>query len=208
MVFIKQICNSVFQSDTYLLFHKDFPFCWAVDCGDVIPFLKLIREQKKALKGIFITHTHFDHIYGLNEVMEEFPDCIVYTSAHGKEGLYSDKLNFSRYHGTSFLFQYKNIQILKEGDEIDLFPAVKMEVWETPGHDWSCLTYKMGDLLFTGDSYIPGLKVVASFPRSDKRQAGESVTRILRASECCYIYPGHGEVSPLKRQENAMKING
>ena len=34
------------------------------------------------------------------------------------------------------------------------------------------------ECIFTGDAYIPGIKVVTSFPRSNKTQAAASETRI------------------------------
>ena len=53
-----------------------------------------------------------------------------------------------------------------------------MEVFETPGHDKSCLTYKVENNVFSGDSYIPGVKVIASFPNSDREDARISKERI------------------------------
>ena len=46
-----------------------------------------------------------------------------------------------------------------------------MEVFETPGHDKICLTYKVENNVFSGDSYIPGVKVIASFHNSDRVDA-------------------------------------
>lgn len=48
-------------------------------------------------------------------------------------------------------------------------------------------------LFFTGDAFIPGLKVSASFPNSNKVSAELSRQRILSLSKGCRLYPGHGE---------------
>lgn len=133
-------------------------------------------------------------IYGLDSIIDEYPETPIYISAFGKEGLYSDKLNLSRYSLCPYVFQhYSVMKELKEGDTVYLYGSAGVEVYETPGHDRSCLTYKFGNCLFTGDAFIPGLKVSASFPNSNKVSAELSRQRILSLSKGCRLYPGHGE---------------
>lgn len=69
-------------------------------------------------------------------------------------------------------------------------------VTETPGHDESCLTYYTKKIIFTGDSFIPGLKIITTFPRSDKEKAARSLQVILEIAEGRDLYPGHGEFFP------------
>lgn len=191
---IVRIVNSVFESNTYLIINDDYRVCFLIDCGDSSLIIDTINKRGLFLKGVFITHSHFDHIYGLNAVIGEYPGIPIYVSTFGKEGLYSDKLNLSRYNLCPYVLQrYDNIKELNEGDTIDLFGNIEIEAYETPGHDKSCLTYKFGNYLFTGDAFIPGLKVVATFPNSDKKDAELSRQRIISLSKNCRLYPGHGE---------------
>ena len=189
---ITKIVNSVFTSNTFILIDENSLDCWLVDVGDIEPILEAVGD--KEVKGIFITHTHYDHIYGINKLVERFPDCIIYTSQYGKEGLFSDKLNFSRYHADPILFQGNHIEVLEEGDEISLFPNVVLRTMYTPGHDWSCMSYYTDGVIFTGDSYIPNIKVVTSLPKSNKQEAQVSLDRILELCENRDIYPGHNEI--------------
>lgn len=145
------------------------------------------------MKAVFLTHTHYDHIYGIRELIKAYPDCIIYTSSFGKEALGSDKLNFSRYHNDPIVWTENNISILGEGDKIEITTGNVLEVLETPGHDKSCLTYKLGNDVFSGDSYIPGVKVIASFPNSHKTDAVKSKERIVRLADGRNLYPGHGD---------------
>ena len=46
-----------------------------------------------------------------------------------------------------------------------------MRVMFTPGHDVSCISYVIGKNVFTGDSYLPGIKTVMNFPRSNRALA-------------------------------------
>lgn len=192
---IARIVNSVFTSNTFVLTDGNSQDCWLVDVGDIEPILQEVGNRR--VKGVFLTHTHYDHIYGINKLVKHFPECVVYTSQHGKEGLYSDKLNFSRYHGDPIIFQGKIVEVLKEGEEILLFSNVKMKAIYTPGHDWSCMSYYTDEVIFTGDSYIPNIKVITTFPKSNKTEAQVSMERILGLCKNRDVYPGHNDILKL-----------
>lgn len=193
---IHRIVNSVFTSNTFVLTNEDSQDCWLIDVGDIEPIFEVLGNHK--VKGVFITHTHYDHIYGINKLVGHFPECVVYTSEHGKEGLFSGKLNFSRYHDDPLVFQGKHIRVLEEGEEITLFPSIILKALCTPGHDWSCMSYYTDDLIFTGDSYIPNIKVITSFPKSNKSEAQVSLAHILELCKTRDVYPGHNEIQKLK----------
>jgi len=189
---IVRIVNSLFTSNTFVLTDESSQDCWLVDVGDIEPIMKEIGD--KLVRGLFLTHAHYDHIYGINRLVEYFPECVIYTSLHGKEGLFSDKLNFSRYHNEPIVFNGKHIEVLNDGDEILLFPNVLLKAIYTPGHDWSCMSYYTNEVIFTGDSYIPKIKVITSFPKSNKIEAKVSLDRILKFCKTRDVYPGHNEI--------------
>lgn len=191
---VKQIINHVYYSNTFILYSEKYKEAWIIDIGDTDKILDWIDTHDKIIKGVLLTHTHFDHIYGLNELLLYDPNIPVFTSFEGKEGVYSDKLNFSKYHNTSFVFKGSNIVCVGEEDVIPLWPGINAIVLKTPGHDWSCLSYEIGDVLFTGDAYIPGLKVITSFPKSNKQEAINSEQRIISRNHIRTIYPGHGNI--------------
>lgn len=193
---ITRIVNSVFTSNSYILTNDNCSYCWLVDVGDIEPILEI--SGNRPIKGVFLTHTHYDHIYGINQLVKKFPECIVYTSHHGKEGLFSDKLNFSRYHDNPITFQGKHIEVLEDEDEISLFPYIILKAICTPGHDWSCMSYYTDEVIFTGDSYIPKVKVISTFPKSNKEEAKVSLDRILDLCKTRDVYPGHNEIVKLK----------
>ena len=75
-----------------------------------------------------------------------------------------------------------------------MWPDVRFHIIKTPGHDWSCVTLEVTDCLFTGDAYIPGKKVVTTFPKSNRSEAIKSVEIILNLPGIMKIFPGHGNV--------------
>ena len=167
---------------------------YLIDVGDIEPIMNTALD----IKGVFITHGHHDHLYGINELLQQFPSCIIYTSVVGVDALSSGKRNFSTYSEEGTIeYHGNNIQILKSGDSVELFPNVFIKVYETPGHDDNCLTYRLDDYLFTGDSYIPGTKVITKLPRGNKAQALQSLQLIKSlCDKNAIICPGHGETEP------------
>lgn len=170
------VVNEIFNSITYIIPIGTAKDCYLVDCGDI----EKIIEQGWSIRGVLLTHSHFDHIYGLNRLIEEFPDTLIYTNQEGKKGLINVKWNFSRYYAEveDFIFsKMENVRIIEEGLQ-ELAGNIKVYVVFTPGHDPSCISYVIGNQLFTGDSYIPGLKTVTIFPRSNKKKAAESLVQL------------------------------
>ena len=187
---IHQVINSVFSSNTFVLKNKQND-AYLIDIGDFEPIAQL---GVKEIKGVFLTHVHYDHIYGLRKLLERFPNCPIYTSEWGVEALASDKLNFSRYHGDPLVIIGENVNAVHEGGNIELFENISLEFFETPGHNKSCLTFKVGNNIFTGDAFIPGIKVVTTLPNANKTDAAASQQRIISMAQGMNLYPGHGEV--------------
>ena len=193
MVKVEYITNQFFNSRTYVLSEKTSDKIWLVDCGDVDNALKTFAIGKE-VTGVLLTHTHADHLYGLNRLLEFFPDTKIFTNAFGAEALSDSRLNITKYHDEvpDFVISCKkNVCVVDEGVKIDLFEDTLADVFSTLGHDASCLTYKVENFLFTGDSYIPGIPVVAKFPKSDKKQAVLSEARIKILAKGMEVCPGH-----------------
>lgn len=191
MLSVEYFTNRVFNSRTYILTRPDCEKVWLVDCGDMDRVLELIKG--KTVEGVLLTHAHSDHIYGLETLIDFFPRVKVYTNAFGAEALRSPRMNLSSYHSEYpeiSIDRPENVQILTDEDQIEIL-GVPSLLYETPGHDPSCLTYIIEDKAFTGDSYIPGMKVFTGFPHSNKPQAAASVERILQLVRGCIILPGH-----------------
>lgn len=192
MIEIHDITNTIFTSKTYILSKQGCDKAWLVDIGDVEPVLEYLNEKKLTVDGVFLTHAHFDHIYGLEALVEHFSSSKVYVTGYAKEALASDKLNMSRYHGDRINYDKENVVVVHEGESMTLYEdEPQMVFYETPGHNPGCLTMVMGDLIFTGDAYIPGVGANTRLPRANKEQAKQSLDRILKLAEGKIVYSGH-----------------
>lgn len=199
---IQKIVNSVYGSNTYVISIDGVDDgVWLVDCGDVDKIMDIIGG--KQVQAVFFTHTHYDHMYGVNKLLDSFPNVIIYTNAFGKEALLSPKLNYSRYHQETediICHSPQNIIVLTDGQNIILNQDIQMMVRETPGHDESCITYILDNVVFSGDSYIPGVKVFANFLHSDKNKAQASLNLILELTEDRQLLPGHSIITQKKNR--------
>lgn len=200
-ILVDFITNSIFSSRTYWFTEKDSNLFWLVDCGDLDLVIRHLPENAKII-GVLLTHVHFDHIYGLNQLVGKYPECKVYTNNFGQKSLTDPKRNFSRYHTDveDFVFDYpENVVVVGEGEKIELFEGVFADVYYTPGHDESCLCYEIGEDMFTGDAYIPGVKTVTTFPHSSKKKAMESDLRISSLVRGMRVWPGHTVLDDKKK---------
>lgn len=191
---IRRYVNSIFNSNTYLITYGREAVL--VDCGDVLEICHECRDNGIDIKAVLLTHSHFDHIYGLNILLEEFKDITVYTTTVGRESLFSDKLNLSRYHESPFVFEGEKITTIAENSTtIAIWPNTVIKVIRTPGHTPCSLSYLIGNYLFSGDSYIPGQKVVTNLPGGDRHLAKQSISLINSMwTTDITLCPGHGKM--------------
>lgn len=190
MVIVRFI-NKVFNSNTYLLYEKQNAVI--VDIGDTDELFDFIRAHSLTVKALLLTHTHYDHIYGIRNFMNNFPEMPIFTSQFGEVALNNPQWNFSKYHNDNIAIQSNRVITMIDGQDLRLSPFPVIKVIETPGHDRSCLTFQLEDMLFTGDSYIPGIKTVDTFPKSDKLLAKYWTEELMKMSEKYKIYPGHSD---------------
>ena len=177
---------------TYIIYKDGCGKAWLVDIGDIDPVVAFLEWKQLTAEGVFLTHGHFDHIYGINNLSNKYPSCKVYATPYCKDCLASDRLNMSRYHETPITYEGDNVILVKEGDKFKLFDdEPPMQLYETPGHNPSCLTIVMGDVIFTGDAYIPGIEAITQPYRSDKVLAKLSQQRIIKLAKGKRIFSGH-----------------
>lgn len=105
----------------------------AVDPGDETPVLDWLGENSLTLSAILITHHHYDHVGGIPELKEAFPEVQVFgPSRESIKGV---------------------TELLSEGDR-PVIPGLEVDfqVLETPGHTAGHIAYFGEGALFCGDT--------------------------------------------------------
>lgn len=129
--------NNIFAipafSDNYIWCVHDAQHALVVDPGDAEPVIRTLQEKQLSLTHILITHHHFDHTGGVEALITEYPDVIVYGPKNPKIA------------GIS--------QHLQEGESLYLKdPQIEFKILETPGHTMDHIVFYNDDLVFCGDT--------------------------------------------------------
>lgn len=102
---------------------------------DVASIFALAEGNDLTITDILLTHSHHDHINGIDQVLDKFDAELHLSSAEAK--FWSAELHQpSLHHG---------------GDRITL-GETEIEVLHTPGHTPGSVCYKIADQLITGDT--------------------------------------------------------
>lgn len=192
--YVIRIANSFKDSNTYVIVPKNDDKVWLVDIGDFEEVVSAIGD--KQIAGIFLTHAHLDHIYGIKEALQKFPDCVVYGSGMCHEYLLDDRKNLSLYYECPLSLKVKKYKTLFNNSLIELNEYISIQTFHTPGHTPDSTCYQIGNLIFTGDAYIPGTPTVTKLRGGNKLQASESVGIIKsKITTMTIILAGHGTVT-------------
>ena len=141
-----------------------------VDPGESSKIIKLIDENKINLKGIFVTHHHYDHTDGLKDL--------------------SRKLNIDIYGPNNNINEIN--KRVKNSDHISIL-GIDFEIIEVPGHTLDHIAfYSFNDgepILFCGDTLFAG--GCGRIFEGTYEQMFESLNKLSSLPKNTKIYCGH-----------------
>ncbi|MDI6603543.1 MAG: MBL fold metallo-hydrolase [Thermoanaerobacteraceae bacterium] len=193
---IKRYVVGLFQSNCYIITNTNSKESVVIDPGEMIPSLiDYIQANKYKLKYILLTHGHLDHIGGVEELREK-TGAPVAISSYDAEMLYDPELNLSAMgYGE---IKVKPADILLNDGDILYIGDIKIEVLHTPGHTPGGISFKIDNILFTGDTLFKGSIGRTDFPGGNYEEIINSIKdKLLTQDDNTIIYPGHGEVSTI-----------
>lgn len=189
MLNIKTLPLGENQTNCYLVWGENSDTCVVIDPGYAPALiLEQIAALGKTVAAIFLTHCHFDHVGGVQEIAKR-TGCQIYVNL--KEWAIPASWLFPL-NGTKL----ENISFYKEGDRLTLAGADFL-VMETPGHTPGCVCLWAEDALFTGDTLFAGSIGRTDFPGGDWDTICGSLLRLSELPENLAVYPGHGESSTI-----------
>jgi len=206
---VEKIINLPVESNCYVIYKKNKSGCVIIDPGskDSLELFDFLRSNSLNPEIVFLTHEHFDHIWGILKLAEYFK-FEIYLSENCSISISNSKKNLSIFFDNiGFEIHTPFLNILKDKDVIP-WDEFEFHMWETHGHSNSGICLWIKDMLFTGDTIIPKVKTVLKLPTSDRNQLLVSLNRIIsRVKYPFIIYPGHLESQKIINQEEFNNLN-
>jgi glyoxylase-like metal-dependent hydrolase (beta-lactamase superfamily II) len=162
--------------------------------------LAAVRDQGLDLRYVLETHAHADHLSAADYIRQRTRAEVV-IGAHITE---VQKTFIPRFEaddvspdGAAF------DRLVNEGDRLDL-GELRIDVLHTPGHTPACVTYRIGDAAFVGDTlFMPDYGTArADFPGGDAAALYRSIRKILALPPSTRLFVGHDYLPEHGRSEN------
>lgn len=170
--------------------------------GSIEALLARVREHDLRLEGVLETHAHADHLTGAHEIKER-------TGA--PVGIGQDITAVQKTFAP--LFDARDVSpdgsafdaLYADGDRFAL-GTLEVEVIHTPGHTPACVSYRIGDAVFVGDTlFMPDYGTArCDFPGGDARTLYRSIQRLLSLPDDTRVFVGH-DYLPAGRTEYAWQ---
>ena len=175
---------------------------WIIDAGaEPGPMLDHLAERGLTPSRLLLTHAHADHIAGVAELRQAYPDLpiLIHPAERAFPGDVS--LNLSLYVGTPVVAP-EPTGTFDHGDTLHL-GGLRFEVRHTPGHSPGGVTLYQPDhgVALVGDTLFAGSIGRFDFPTSDGRALIRSIhEQLLTLPDDTRVLPGHGPETTVGRE--------
>ena len=196
-------------TNCYLLCNMDIKECVLIDPADSQDEIsRMIDESGCSLKGILLTHGHFDHIMAADAVRDKY-GVKVYASCDEKNTLEQPHINLGEAYGLKLSVK---ADVWHKDGEILKLAGFDIEALHTPGHTegGSCYYIREIGVLFSGDTLFCGSVGRSDFPGGSMSEIVRSIKeKVMVLPDDTKVYPGHGEGTSVgyERENNPFLVN-
>ena len=166
----------------------------AVEKSDLVT--DYIKNNGIQIDFILQTHTHFDHVLGL-EYYKNLYDIDVYAS--------SEAIDIANYKNYNLAYDYDDLYVPIDRylNDDEIITNFNIKAIKTPGHSLDSISYIVGDVLFSGDTLFKLSIGRTDFPGGDYDTIINSINEKYRVLDSnMEVYPGHGEKTTLDYEFN------
>lgn len=153
---------------------------------------KCIEENGWEPVGIVLTHAHYDHAAGAEELSKSF-SIPVMLHKEDRKVLAHAAMYAHCFSGSKFR-RPENICWL-EGEYTEDSAGFGLQALHVPGHTPGSLALFFGNCIFTGDTLMYETLATAKLPEENREDLRQSIGKLLeegRRRGCSVLYPGHG----------------
>ncbi|MNU68259.1 putative metallo-hydrolase [compost metagenome] len=157
--------------------------------GSVERLLDLIAERGWRLERVLETHAHADHLTGADEIRVRTGAPIgIGERIKQVQKTFGDLFEGSDVTPDAGAFD----QTFADGYRFRL-GEMEVEVLHTPGHTPACVSYRIGDAVFVGDTlFMPDYGTArCDFPGGDARTLHRSIQKLLALPDATRVFVGH-----------------
>ena len=179
-------------ANTYILV-DDSLSCLVIDPSRKYEgIINYIEKSGLTLKGVLLTHGHFDHMRGVDLLIEKYR-VPLYIGFYDEDCLKDPKKNLSYYMGMEMMVVNSPAITVSDKEILHLLNE-DIEVIYTPFHTIGCVCYYLKDskILFSGDTLFRFSIGRDDFPNSSPKDKRASLNKLMALPEDVKVYPGHG----------------
>ncbi|MFD1426746.1 MBL fold metallo-hydrolase [Kroppenstedtia sanguinis] len=171
--------------------------------------VRRIQTLNLNIEAILLTHAHFDHIGGVEEVRAA-TGAPVYVHPQEAEWLLEPELNGSTLFPVEEVRCRPAEKTVEGGEQLTLLGET-FSVFHTPGHSPGSVSYRAGNFIFSGDVLFSGSIGRTDLPGGDYKTLMQTIDQvIMELPEETVVYSGHGPVTTVGREQdtNPFVIGG
>jgi hydroxyacylglutathione hydrolase len=188
----------VVQENCYLFRRDGSDGALMVDPGEEAPrLLDVIQELGVAVKGILLTHTHFDHVGAVAPVARATGAEVWVPRI--EERVLADINSYVPFPGFGPFESWNAEHTVSGGERLEL-AGFEIDVLFTPGHSPGHVTFSIPDeqVVFSGDVLFQGSVGRTDLPGGDWPTLLESIRSLVETLPAeTTVYPGHMGVTSL-----------